>query len=341
MASNLTEAVERDADAFLERMRQAVGAFGPARVRELACAIAWRHLGDLGEDADSPRAMVKEAQALAATQPVPRARFEAWLGTLRGVSANVDPDRLGSPDVLRALNVVQLALQACTEGPPAGAGPFDVVYGALAVRALRSPPANEAERQSVREALRAKWEWEAVRAEARWLAAQVEKTVEPLATAAPVSSPPATKAPSPPAAKSPSPPAAVTAPRVIALPLAGHVLQFIGVDGDSHFRAMVDGQRCLVRERRVSAQVMDGGSRRTDEAQPAWAEATTADLTYLHRVLAAGAQPELKRGRTVLTWHQPGAHFRQNDWTTVAIAFAPDGVLEIETTLEWQDDSYY
>jgi hypothetical protein len=120
--------------------------------------------------------MVEEAQELAATRPVPQARFEAWLGTLREISANVDPDRLGAPDVWRALGVVQLALRACTEGPPAGAGPFDVVCGALAVRALCSPPANEAEQQSVREVLRARWGWQAVQAEARWLATQVEES---------------------------------------------------------------------------------------------------------------------------------------------------------------------
>lgn len=175
MGRNPTEAVEHDAEAFLERMRQAVSALGPAGAREFACAVALRHLGDLGEDADLAREMIKEAHALAATQPVPQAKFEAWLGTLREISANVDPDRLGAPDVWRALGVIQLALRACTEGPPAGAGPFDVVCGALAVRALRPPPENEAERQSVREALRAKWEWKAVQQEAQWLAEQVRE----------------------------------------------------------------------------------------------------------------------------------------------------------------------
>jgi hypothetical protein len=58
-------------------------------------------------------------------------------------------------------------------------------------------------------------------------------------------------------------------------------------------------------------------------------------------VLAAGARPAQEPSRTVVTRHQPGAHFRQNDWTTVTISLAPDGVVELETKLEWQEDGFY
>jgi hypothetical protein len=318
-----TEAVENNADAFLERMRQVVGALEPARARELVCAIAQRHVGDLREHADSPSVIVTEARAVAATQPVPRAQLEEWLGALSEVAAYVDPDRLWATDVWRAIGVIKLALRACAAGPPAGAGPFDVVSGALAARALRSSPANEAERQSVHKELRARWGWQAVQAEAQWLAAQVDVTVKPLAAVA----------------KPPPQPAVARPPRVIALPLAGHALQFIGVDGDRRFRAMVDGRPCLVRERCLSIQVSEGGNRAGPE--PAWVEETTADLTSLLRVLGAGEQPQQERGRTVVKLHQPGAHFRSNEWTTVAIALSADGVVEIETTLEWQEDGFY
>ena len=66
-----------------------------------------------------------------------------------------------------------------------------------------------------------------------------------------------------------------------------------------------------------------------------------ADLTYLLRVLAEGARPAQEPSRTVVTWHEPGAHFRQNEWTAVTIPLAPDGVVELETKREIQDDSYY
>lgn len=175
MGSKPAEAAEHDADVFLERMRKAVSAFGPGRVRELACEVAQRYVDDLGEDAGSARAMIQEAHTLAATQPLSQAQFEAWAGILNGMSANVDPDRLGAPDAWRALRMLELALRACTEGPPAGAGPFDVVCASLAGRALCQPPANEAEHQSVREALRERWLWKGVQEEARWLAAYVER----------------------------------------------------------------------------------------------------------------------------------------------------------------------
>jgi hypothetical protein len=358
MGSKPTEAAVHDADVFLERMRKAVSAFGPARVRELACEIAQRYVGALGEDAGSARAMIQEAHTLAAIQPISQAQFEEWAGILNEMSANVDPDRMGAPDAWRALSMIKLALRACTEGPPAGAGPFDVVCASLVVRALRQPPANEAEQQSMREALRERWSWQAVHEEKRWLAAYVESGVklapEPLTTKAPEpptakapappaarpAAPPATKPPVPPATKAPEPRVADREPRVFTLPLAGHALQFIGVDGDPRFRVMVDGRHCLVRERRVSVRVSEGGSSGNDPP-PAWTEATMADLTDLLRALDEGARPAQERNRTVLTWHEPGAHFRQNDWTTVTISLAPDGVVELETKLEWQDDSFY
>jgi hypothetical protein len=344
-----TEAAENDADAFLERMRQVVDALGPARARAFVCAIAQRHVGDLREDASSLSVLVTEARALAATRPVPQAQLEAWLGTLSEVAAYVDPDRVWAMDVWRALRVIELALRACAEGPPAGARPFDVVYGALAARALRSPPANEAERQSVHEALRAKWGWQAVQAEAQWLAAQVDVTVKPWVVAVKPPPPPDPKPPPPPAPKPPpppdpkppSPPAAPRAPRAIELPLAGHALQFIGVDGDRRFRALVDGRRCLVRQRHRTIQVSEGSSSSRPAPEPAWVEETTADLTSLLHVLDAGEKPQQEHGRTVVTLHKPGAHFRSNEWTTVAIALSPDGVVEIETKLEWQEDGFY
>jgi hypothetical protein len=175
MGSKPTEAAEHDAGVFLERMRRAVSAFGPVRVRELACEIAQRYVDDLGEDAGSARALLQEAHTLAATQPISQAQFEEWAGLLNGMSANVDPDRLGAADAWRALRMLELALRACTEGPPAGAGPFDVVCASLAGRALCQPPANEAEQQSLRETLQQRWLWKGVQQEARWLAAYVER----------------------------------------------------------------------------------------------------------------------------------------------------------------------
>jgi hypothetical protein len=356
MGRTPTDAAEHDADVFLERMRKAVSAFGPVRVRELACEIARRYVGDLGEDASSAHAMIQQAHALAATQPISQAQFEEWAGILSQMSVYVDPDRLGAPAAWRALRMITLALRACTQGPPAGAGPFDVVCAALAERALCKPPANEAEQQSMRKALRERWLWKGVQEEERWLAAYVERGVklapEPPTTKAPEpptakapappaakpSAPPAAKPPAPPAAKAPEPHVVALEPHVFTLPFAGHALQFMGVDGYHRFRVMVDGQRCLVRERCVYVRVSEGGNRGTD---PAWTEATMADLTYLLRVLATGARPAQERSRTVVTLHEPGVHFRQNDWTTVTISLAPDGVVEIETRLESQDDGIY
>jgi hypothetical protein len=65
------------------------------------------------------------------------------------------------------------------------------------------------------------------------------------------------------------------------------------------------------------------------------------DLTSLLHVLDAGEKPQQEHGRTVVTLHEPGAHFRSNEWTTVAIALSSDGVVEIETKLEWQEDGFY
>ena len=74
------------------------------------------------------------------------------------------------------------------------------------------------------------------------------------------------KPPVPPATKAPEPRVAGGEPRVFTLPLAGHVLELIGVEGDPRFRVMVDGRRCLVRERCVTMRVSPGLSLANDPA---------------------------------------------------------------------------
>lgn len=317
-----------DAGAFLDAVALAIGQLTAPDARALACALAERHITELEEDEGGTRRMV--ARVRATKGPVLGVDLEAWKRELQGVAEGIDPDRGYARDRQRAVGVIAAALEACAVSPP-NAATLAAVETALASRALEGGVRDDAARAARRKELLARWSWDAVQAEACWLATTLEggpRALEATATAAPEAT---AAAPAP-------PPRSAAEPRVLTLPLAGRTLRFIGVDGNARFRAEVDGRRSLIRSRFELVEIGHGD---TTAARSPWNEAPVADLGHLVAALDAGAESVEEGGRTVIAHSAEGAHFRQSETTRVILALTPDGVVEVETIRTSQDESHY
>jgi len=140
-----------DLDELLARISAAMTS--EAHTATFAALVGRRFARVLDGDART----IEAALWRAAASP-PLASLDVHLASLESIAAAVDPDRLSAPDAWRAIGVLRVALQVA-----AGRGPRarDLALAALGARALVTPADVTA--------LAARWTWDAVEAEARWL----------------------------------------------------------------------------------------------------------------------------------------------------------------------------
>jgi hypothetical protein len=155
--------VDADVESCLRRFAEAFAGATPAHRALFAALVASRHERDLGEDADAVREMIARLWTAANGDALTTQSAESFAAKLQGVAELVDPDRVNASDVYRALGLLEVALR-CAAGVPE-ISPVDLARAALAASA-GLPPRDEAE---VRQKLPARWSWEGVQAEARWL----------------------------------------------------------------------------------------------------------------------------------------------------------------------------
>jgi len=124
----------------------------------------------------------------------------------------------------------------------------------------------------------------------------------------------------------------------IQLLVGGRSVRFLRAP-DSRYSSEVDGEPRPIRSRLTQGYVSEGGGSLPEP--PPWNVAATADLAPLLECLAEKADPVEQRGATVFEVAVQWGHFRQNRFTTVSIAIAADGAVEIDMRVATQDDSYY
>lgn len=367
--------VDADPEAFGARL---AGLFASieASPAMFAALVAERFAPQLGEDADlrvggasaTPREMIA-ATWTALDAALPEATLDAYVATLRELSALVDPDRVQAPDVWRALGVVEEALRCCA-GAKRGS-PLEAARACLAARALVSArdPARSAK-------IAAAWAWESVQREARWLAftasalaklpvidavaadtlrrafarpAQPSPPPSPMPAAwgVPKSRPPPAALaaprpppPSPPPRVSPEPSTAKPAlegPRLLELGVAGRRVKLIRLENDARYRAEVDGERRPIRVRFEQAWNVATWPR----DQLPWTLDTAVHIEPLLACLAEGGETTELVKDTLIRSSEQWGHYRQNRYTSIVFTIGDDGILEIDMTILTEDGSYY
>lgn len=350
------------ADAFAAEVTAALQADPPGSPRRAAFAafVGARFAHQLGDEEVGAIA-VAPLWAAARGAPGDDAARERAIAAVARERAMADPDRLTFLDVVRSLDVIDLAL---------GGSLPDLVVAALSMRASVSF------RDPMRTALLAeRWTWESVQGELRWIAA-LSRALTDLAPGAPVdteavreilaplaASPRPDPAPGPratPRVVGPVLPAAAVEehavamgpielgsrpdhaaplprrdrtgppanPRVVTTRVGDSTLRLIQTEASypALYRAEVDGapRRLVVRR--------DGGS---------WVEADEGELEILASLIDEGATRAESPGRLVLSRYTPDAILRSWDMTEVAIHVDASGKVVIDIDWWWEPGSFY